>query len=183
MCCPQAELKELKKEAQAETKKSDKKKAAVTPAAPAAAEAAPAPPGLAGMGRQLVMLPAMWASHKVDWTQPTTQTALLVAFGVVAFVGYMLLQYTIKQIYKVKDTGRVADPGEGAYMPTKAADGSVSVMEYDAAKVKELKTQFMMSVGIVTFLHIKWGYTQPILILCLMQPMQFWSMQARPPLT
>ena len=179
---PQAELKDLKKEAEAEVKKSKKKKGAVAPAAPAAAPAeAPAPPGLAGMGRQLVMLPAMWASHKVDWTQPTAQSALLAVFGVVVLVGFAMVQYTLKQIYKAKPTGRVEDPGEGAYFPTKAADGTISELEYDVAKVKELKTQFMMSVGMVTFLHIKWGYTQPILIMCLMQPMQFWGMQARTP--
>jgi len=144
----------------------------------AAAPEAPAGPGLAGVGRQVMMLPAMWASNKVDWTKEGPQTALLASFAIVVLAGWTMLQYTLRVIHKKGDTGRVADPGDGPSMPAKAEDGTISVCEYDVAKVKELKMQFMMSVGITTFLHIKWAYTQPILILCLMQPMQFWSMQA-----
>ena len=124
---------------------------------PAAAPAPPTPPGLGNMGRQLVLMGAMWSSHKVDWTKPDTLTMLLTAFGAVVVTGILLLQYTIGRAYKAKDTSRVVDPGEGPYMPEKAEDGTVSAMDYEVGKLKELKMQFMMSVGIVTFLHIKYA--------------------------
>eukprot|EP00966_Prymnesium_polylepis_P221760 5130039-Prymnesium_polylepis.2 len=101
------------------------------------------------------MLPAMWASNKVDWTKEGPQTALLASFAIVVLAGWTMLQYTLRVIHKKGDTGRVADPGDGPSMPAKAEDGTISVCEYDVAKVKELKMQFMMSVGITTFLHIK----------------------------
>jgi len=133
---------------------------------------------LGNLGRQLVLLPAMWASNKVDWTQPEKQGMLLGAFGLVVLTGYLLLQYTLRLIAQKNDQGRVSDPGDGPSMPAKAEDGTISVYEYDTAKLKELKMQFMMSVGITTFLHVKWAYTQPVLLLCLMQPMTFYQMQA-----
>mmetsp|Transcript_25821 Transcript_25821/g.63876 ORF Transcript_25821/g.63876 Transcript_25821/m.63876 type:complete len:175 (+) Transcript_25821:1-525(+) len=124
------------------------------------------------------MLPALGGSHKIDWQEANAQSALLAVFCLVGMTGFLLLQYTIRKVNLAKDERRVANPGEGPYMPAKAADGTVSVQEYDVAKLKELKMQFMLSVGIVAFLHIKWGYTQPILVMSLMQPMQFWGMQA-----
>lgn len=150
----------------------------VAPVADAAAPEAPQMPSLGALGKQFVMLPVLWASNKIDWTQPTAQSCLLCAFGVVVVGLLLLAQTTLKAISRAQDAGRVANPGDGPYMPEKAEDGTVSVQQYDTAKVKELKMQFMMSIGVVTFMHIKFGYTQPLLIMCIMQPMQFWALQA-----
>jgi hypothetical protein len=114
-------------------------------------------PGFGSMGRQLAMLPALWASHKINWDEPTNQSILLGAFGVVVLMGFVALQLTLSRIAKARDSGRVETPGESPFMKEKAEDGTVSVSEYDMAKVKEFKMQFMMSCGIVTFLHIKWA--------------------------
>lgn len=135
----------------------DKKKAvAKAVQQPASTEAAaPSAPGLGSMGRQFVLLPALWASHKVNWEDPITQSYLLAAFGVVVLCGFLALQTTLSRIAKARDSSRVANPGEGPYMANKAEDGTVSAAEYDSAKVKEFKMQFMMSCGMVTFLHVK----------------------------
>jgi len=154
---------------------SSTKKEEVAPAAAPEPEAPENPLAAAGGMKQLAMLPMLWMSGKVDWTKPENTQYLLIAFGVVVLLGLVVLQATLAKIAKTRDTGRVANPGEGPTMPKPDEDGSVSVMAYDAAKVKELKTQFMMSCGISTFLHIQWGYTQPLLILCIMQPMTFWE--------
>ena len=132
---------------------SSKKNAAV-PAADAGQTGTPAASPLSGIGRQMVLLPAIWASHKVDWTKPSNQNMLMGAFGIVVLLGFALLQFTLLKINKAKDTRRLANPGE-VVMLTKSEDGSVSIQEYDLAKVKELKMQFMMSVGLVAFLHAK----------------------------
>lgn len=132
---------------------------------------------MGAMGKQLVMLPALWASQKVNFEDPANQSMLLAAFGTVVFLGFALLKLTLRKVARERDTTRVENPGDGAFMGEKAADGTVSVAQYDTAKLKEFQMQFMMSCGVVTFLHIKWAYTQPILVMCLMQPMQFWGQQ------
>merc|ERR1712070_283961 len=53
----------------------------------------------------------------------------------------------------------------------KAADGSVSVCLYDKAKLNEAKMQLVMSAGIAIFVHYKWAYTQPLVMMGFMQPM------------
>lgn len=159
--------------------KDAKESKAVAPAAPAAAAEPEMPNISSALGRQFVILPAMYFSRKVNWEEPTAQNSLLMVFGAVVLIGLVMVQYTLSLITKAGDQGRMADPGDGATYTTKdESDGTVAVQEYDSAKVKELKMQFMMSVGMVTFLHIQWGYTQPLLMICLMQPMQFWGMQA-----
>ena len=41
---------------------------------------------LGQLGRQLVMLPLLWGSNKINWEDPTNQLTLQVAFGVVLVV-------------------------------------------------------------------------------------------------
>merc|ERR1711908_194451 len=107
-------------------------------------------------GKQLVMFPALWASHRVDWTQPSAQMYLAIAFSVVACVGWLLLVRLVGTIARSPDTNeRVMEPGESANFPAKAEDGSISLKEYDLGKVKELKSQFLVSVGITTFLNFQ----------------------------
>ena len=60
----------------------------------------------------------------------------------------------------------------------KAQDGSVSVRTYDNAKLQEAKMQFVMSTGIGFLVHFKWGYTQPLILMSFMQPMQLFDNKA-----
>ena len=51
-----------------------------------AGEAEPNPMGDMSLGqvaRQLIMLPVLWGSNKIDWEDPNSLLALQVAFGVV----------------------------------------------------------------------------------------------------
>merc|ERR1711865_389685 len=71
----------------------------------------------------------------------------------------------------------VANPGDSKYFGDgdKAPDGSVSAKVYDISKLKETKLQLVMSAAITAFIHIKWAYTQPLLMICVMQPMSLWD--------
>merc|ERR1719498_993357 len=123
-------------------------------------------------GKQLVVLPVLWLSGKVDFTQEQNLLGLRIWFGSVILACVLLLQYTLTQVYAKKDMGRVEKPGESQFLTKKAEDGSVAVWEHDAAKVKEARMQLMMSAGIGSFLNFQWGYAQPLLIMSVMQPMQ-----------
>mmetsp|Transcript_18585 Transcript_18585/g.31091 ORF Transcript_18585/g.31091 Transcript_18585/m.31091 type:complete len:228 (-) Transcript_18585:323-1006(-) len=154
-----------------------------TPAAPvAAAPASPDAPQdpMAALGqasRQLIMLPVLWASSKVDWTEPTADFALSTTAIVIFVICVMLIQATLRRIENKADPGRVRDPGDSQHY-TKRADGTVSIAEYDSAKVKEARTQLLMSAAIGVFLYVKWQFTQPMLVMCLMQPMQLYDNKA-----
>lgn len=145
-------------------------------------EAAPAPeaPSLMGMLRQFIMLPVLWGSGKVDWEVAETKLALRSCAVLVAFIGFCLLQLALARAGSSKLEGRVAKPGSGQFMPKEgdpemAADGSVSIQTYDTAKLKEARMQFGMSVIMILGLHFKLGYTQPLIMLCIMQPLQLWD--------
>ena len=151
--------------------------------APAAAEAPaaeePDPMAQMGqMGRQLVMLPVLWASNKIDWEEKDNILYLQIFFAAVLATGSLLLQFTLSKAEAVEDTGaRVANPGTSQQF-TKAEDGSVSVKEYDVAKLKETRGQFVMGGAICSFLHYKFGYVQPLLMTGIMSLFNLWDCKA-----
>jgi len=138
-------------------------------AAPEAAEEMPDMSAQLGqMGRQFAMLPALWASNKIDMEDKSNIYYLQVTFFLVLALAVSVLQLTQGKIDAAKDAARVEKPGDSQHFTNKAEDGSVSVQEYDGAKVKETRTQLMMSGAIVGFLHFQFGYVQPLLMTSLM---------------
>ena len=148
-----------------------------------AAAAAPEAPDMSAqfgqMGRQLVMLPALWLSHKIDFEDKTNIQLLQATFFVVLAFSVGALQLTLSKIETAKDTARVKKPSDSSHY-TKAEDGSVSVQEYDTAKVKETRQQLMMSGAIVSFLHFQFGYVQPLLMTSLMNFFNVYDCKAVP---
>ena len=135
---------------------------------------------MAQLVRQFAMLPAMWLTGKIDFTKEQNKNNLLIVFGLVLFVGYSLIQFAVRKVRSVNDSARVKEPGTSMHIKDedKAQDGSVSVRQYDHAKLQESKMQFIMSAAISAFVHIKWDYTQPIVIMCIMLPLQIWDNKA-----
>ena len=147
---------------------------------PAAAAANPAAPNMSQMVRQFAMLPVIWGSGKIDFENETNKFYLLCTFGCVIAIGYAMIQLTVFKVRRLNDTARVKNPGTSTYLgdDQKAEDGSVSVRQYDHAKLQESKMQFVMTAAISSFVHLKWGYTQPLVMLCIMLPLQIWDNKA-----
>jgi len=122
---------------------------------------------LGAVGRQLVLLPVLWTSNKVDWEVPSNVIMLRVAFGVVLVIAASLLQFCLLKIAAAKDDTKVKNPGDSQYL-VKAEDGSCTAMEYDLAKAKETRTQLLMGGCICIGVHYKFGYMQPLLMTCIM---------------
>jgi len=122
---------------------------------------------LGAVGRQLVLLPVLWTSNKVDWEVPSNVIMLRVAFGVVLVIAASLLQFCLLKIAAAKDDTKVKNPGDSQYL-VKAEDGSCTAMEYDLAKAKETRTQLLMGGCICVGVHYKFGYMQPLLMTCIM---------------
>lgn len=122
---------------------------------------------LSAAGRQLVLLPVLWSSNKVDWEVPSNLLMLRIAFGVVLAIAVVLLQLALVKIAAAKDSTKVKNPGDSQHL-VKAEDGSCTAMEYDTAKAKETRTQLLMGGLICVGVHYQWGYTQPLLMTCVM---------------
>merc|ERR1719487_2880236 len=90
---------------------------------------------------------------------------LRAVFCTVMACGYLALTLAISKVKRINDDD-------------KAADGSVSVRSYDNAKLQEAKMQLVMSAAISFFVHFHWGYTQPLVIMSVMQPLQLMSNKA-----
>jgi len=119
----------------------------------------------------MALLPVLWGSSKIDFTQPFAATALPCFAGTMLLVCFLLLYVTLERVKSRADAGRVSNPGDSPSF-TKAADGTVSIAEYDAVKVKEARQQLIVSACIGGALYFKMGYTHPLLAMCVMQPMQ-----------
>ena len=113
-------------------------------AAPSAAVAAqneePAAPEMPQMNpqmmRQMMMLPMIWASGKVDWEDGSSLGILRGCFVVVLLLAIGITQVALSRVASKKDAGRVQKPGSSTMgFGEPAADGSVSVEAYDTAKV------------------------------------------------
>ena len=147
---------------------------------PAAAAANPAAPDMSQMIRQFAMLPVLWGSGKIDFENEQNKFYLLCTFGCVIALGYALIQFTVFKVRRLNDAGRVKKPGTCSFLSDdmKAEDGSVSIRQYDHAKLQESKMQFVMTAAVSSFVHLKWGYTQPLVMLCIMLPLQIWDNKA-----
>lgn len=132
---------------------------------------------LGAAAKQLIILPVMWVSGKIDFTVPDNVQMLRIWFCVVCMIGYVALQLGIRRCKSKNDATRVPEPGESMYLASedKAADGSVSARTYDNAKLQEAKMQFVMSAAISCFVHFNWHYTQPLILMSIMQPMQLFD--------
>jgi len=124
--------------------------------------------------RQFAMLPVLFLSSKIDFAKPDNLLLLQMCFGTVIIGGYALIQLALYRARKVNDQSRVADPGKMMHLrdEDKAADGSVSAVCYDMAKLNESKMQWMMGAGMGTFVHLNWGWTQPLIVMAITQPLQ-----------
>mmetsp|Transcript_4661 Transcript_4661/g.12413 ORF Transcript_4661/g.12413 Transcript_4661/m.12413 type:complete len:197 (+) Transcript_4661:103-693(+) len=137
-------------------------------------EDAPQMPGLTlGTLRQFIMLPILWGSGKIDFKEPNNLQILQIVFTCMIGISYIAIQMAINKAHKANDKSRVMDPGASSHLSDddKAADGSVSACAYDLAKLKEAKTQLVMSSAISSFIHMYFGWTQPLLVMSVTQPL------------
>lgn len=156
------------------------KKDEVQPQGDAPATDEPKPPELGAALKQLAILPVMWLSGKIDFTDEFNVQLLRIFFAVMMGSGYIALTFAISKVKRLNDGSRVRNPGSSQYLKDedKADDGSVSVRTYDNAKLQEAKMQFVMSACIGCFMHFKFGYTQPLILMSIMQPMQLFDNKA-----
>ncbi len=126
------------------------------------------------MMRQFAMLPVLWLSSKIDFTDPQNVLLLQMVFGTVMLCGYALIQLALRRAAKLNDQSRVADPGRLTHLrdDQKAADGSVSACAYDMAKLNESRMQYVMGAMVAVFIYTMWGWTQPMMVMSVSQPLQ-----------
>ena len=150
------------------------------PAAAADADAEAETPAVPpGMWRNLAMMPMMWLSGKIDFADEFNLNLLRSIFAVVVVLSGATLYFTLLKVKAAKgNERRVKGPGQSQFYTIKEEDDTVSVGEYDAGKVKETLLQLGLGVCVMCVMHFKWGYVQPLMIHCLLQPSQVWDCKA-----
>jgi hypothetical protein len=124
--------------------------------------------------RQLAMLPILWLAQKTDFTDPQNLLLLQMVFGTVMLGGYFLIQLAMRRAATLNDQTRVANPGKMINLAEdkKAADGSCTACAYDVAKLKESQMQYVMGAIVAIVVYSVWGWTQPMMVMSVTQPMQ-----------
>ena len=142
------------------------------PAAAADADAEAETPAVPpGMWRNLAMMPMMWLSGKIDFADEFNLNLLRSIFAAVVVLSGATLYFTLLKVKAAKgNERRVKGPGQSQFYTIKEEDDTVSVGEYDAGKVKETLLQLGLGVCVMCVMHFKWGYVQPLMIHCLLQP-------------
>lgn len=137
----------------------------------------PKPPSLMGFLRQVAVLPVIWWSGKVDWTVDENKRMLVLGFACVMAMLFGMIQLASSRVRSKNDTARVKEPGQSQYLTEDvlASDGSVSVCQYDMAKLSEARQVLIMSAGMTSFMFYMWGYTQPLLMMSVVQPLQLFD--------
>ena len=131
------------------------------------------------MWRNLAMMPMMWLSGKLDFADEFNLNLLRSIFAVVVVLSGATLYFTLLKVKAAKgNERRVKGPGQSQFYTIKEEDDTVSVGEYDAGKVKETLLQLGLGVCVMCVMHFKWGYVQPLMIHCLLQPSQVWDCKA-----
>ena len=113
-----------------------------------------------------------WTKCKPDGESRSGHTRVVVLSGATLYL-------TLLKVKAAKgNERRVKGPGQSQFYTIKEEDDTVSVGEYDAGKVKETLLQLGLGVCVMCVMHFKWGYVQPLMIHCLLQPSQVWDCKA-----
>lgn len=66
-------------------------------------------------------------------------------------------------------------PALGSPPPAAGSEIETTVVDYDLQQLKKVVTQLGMSMAIIGFLHLNWGYTQPLFIQSFMGPINLFK--------
>jgi len=144
----------------------------------------PDAPSMADMGsqmlKQLIMMPIMYYGNQIVWDKERI-FLLEAVFLAVMVSGFCALQACLLIVARKQDKGRVLEGGDATIFVSTdalAADGSMSVHDYDTAKLNVTRMQLLVSAGIVWAVHAQWETQTPLLMISVVTPMQLWECKA-----
>lgn len=130
--------------------------------------------------RQLLMMPIMYISSQIEWDKSKI-LVLEAAFLAILVAGSVAIQMALLLVNRKQDKGRVHDGGDAVLFLDASAlapDGSMSVRDYDSAKLKVCRMQVLISGIVVWFVHTKWETQMPLLMMSMVIPLQLWDCKA-----
>ena len=123
-----------------------------------------APPSLM-MGQAYFMLPVLFLTGQIDFTQPGNVDMARLVFLLGNFAIAMVTQRTLMCVKKVANPKRIAEPGP-VWAPYASEDGSISVEQHDAMVVQGLQRKQFLSFLLIGALHYYWKLIPPLLVSC-----------------
>lgn len=128
--------------------------------------------------RMLIMLPLLFVMNKVDFENPMILNSARVAY-VFCQLASLLTYYYIKQkIEAKKDMRKIRIPGvQGPFNPEPNYQDvtETTYHAHELSKVNEFIKQLMIGAAISSFIHMKMGVNQVVLIQSVMTPLNLWD--------
>jgi len=133
----------------------------------------------------LVILPVVFLTRGIDFTDETNLLAARVAFAlsqILALVAWILVAHALKARSTSSELlKRVLVPraAASAFAPaTDAApdgDEDITVLEHDERELAKMRNQFLTRAGIILAIHWYWGAAVPLVIQIVSTPLSLWK--------
>eukprot|EP00163_Fabomonas_tropica_P013403 TRINITY_DN2491_c1_g3_i3.p1 TRINITY_DN2491_c1_g3~~TRINITY_DN2491_c1_g3_i3.p1 ORF type:complete len:263 (-),score=82.03 TRINITY_DN2491_c1_g3_i3:196-882(-) len=121
---------------------------------------------MADMLGTFAVFPAIWLTNKLDFKNPDTLLYARIGYYTLQLSVFALLFYVYQLIQKNKDDTKIVVPIEKT-MATKEGDPTeeeMTVQEYDIKMLKKMAQETLMPIFIMSLLHFKWNFNQPLVI-------------------
>jgi len=115
----------------------------------------------------LILLPAIYLSNRIDFTDPTNLLLARVAFVSAEFIGAVILFFIRTKILENNDTKTIQvkkQASMGQAPPTEGEMETLTVQDYDQRELKTQITQLVMRICIISGLHFYFNMTVPLVI-------------------
>lgn len=123
----------------------------------------------------LLMLPVLFLSQKIDFQDANTVMLVQIIYAVVQVVVLMVYGYVYFQIKNKNDQTTINVPSTGPFRSSNPTTTISTVKDYDEKALGKLVLQLGFGIAIAIFLSTKWHIMPPLVLQCLLTPMNMFN--------
>eukprot|EP00993_Chasmostoma_nieuportense_P004121 NODE_4802_length_738_cov_82.101473_g4640_i0.p1 GENE.NODE_4802_length_738_cov_82.101473_g4640_i0~~NODE_4802_length_738_cov_82.101473_g4640_i0.p1 ORF type:complete len:188 (+),score=54.83 NODE_4802_length_738_cov_82.101473_g4640_i0:52-615(+) len=126
----------------------------------------------------LGMLPLILLIREIDFNNPTNLIVLRIVFFVVQSALLLVMANLYTRVRKAVDHTPLEVPPQpkfGAPVDEDQGPEFTTVTNYDISQLRQLLLKLGMGMGITSVLHFYWHFNPPMLMQCVVNPMQLFS--------
>jgi len=129
------------------------------------------------LGTLAFVLLTVQATKQLDMTDPTTLLIIRVCYATAQFIMLGLCFYIYRGISHKPDNTllKVTEPAP-AFSGAEAVTKDMTVSDYDMAELRKFIQQTAISLCLLSFLHYKYDYVQPLILQSILPFKNVWSM-------
>jgi len=132
---------------------------------------------MAAMSEMLVMLPMLWLMNRLDFTDEVNIFYARIGFGSAVAICFCAWGYIYTRIVSANNKEKVKIPKTAAFGQQAEAGEfeQMTVSAYDMSQMKQALNQLAIGLLIISVLHYKWALIQPLVLQCVMLPLQLFK--------